>query len=167
MLWLILCSHLPRWDAGPVKQTVLRHPTPAGHMTEGPASPVSLSTHLCQLATVSVTLAPPGLDPAPDLQIVSIAIVDVDGVDQSPEEDGETQHQTGEHWTHDRDEEINEESDEGPADEDDCGEDDDEHVGDQPGQPQAGLMRLRSKIKHYGEDAVKEGQEDEDGVHQR
>ena len=93
VLWLILCSHLPGSDAGPVKQTVLRHPTPAGHMTEPLASPapVSLSTHLCQPATVSVTLTPPGLDPASDLQIISIAIVCVDGVDQSPEKNGETQ----------------------------------------------------------------------------
>ena len=87
-----------------------------------------MSTHLCQLATVSVTLTPPGLDPAPGLQIVSITIVCVDGVHQSPEQDGQAQNQAGDHGTHDRDQEINEECDEGPAYEDDRGEDDDEHV---------------------------------------
>ena len=91
----------------------------------------------------------------------------MDRVDKSPEQYGYTQYKSGQNGKHDGYEEINEESDEGPADEDDCGEDDDEHVRDQPGQSQPGLMRLRSKIKHYGEDAVKEGQEDEDGVHQR
>ena len=87
----------------------------------------------------------------PSTSTVSIPheVVPECGEDQSPGQDGETQHQAGDDWEDHRDEEINEEGDEGPADEDRGHGGDDEHVGDQPGQEQLPSYR--------GDGAVEEG----------
>ena len=91
----------------------------------------------------------------------------MDRVDQSPEQDGDTQHESRQHGEHNGDEEINEERDEGPADEDDGGDDDDNHVTHQPGQSQLGFLGTGSKVEHTGEHDMDDGDDDEERVHQR
>ena len=113
------------------------------------------STHLRQLGFVAQSII-----------MIMAMLGGVNGVDQSPQEDGHPQHQPGEDRAHDGDQEIDEEGDEGPADEDDGGEDDHEHVGHQPRYAVLGFGWAGAEVEEDGEGAVDDVKKDEDRVHQ-